>query len=566
MRRLVLLLILAAAPAAAQYKLWDFSAGQCALPQGATCTRVEEGYVCWDTDDNRLYVGTSSAAALVCMDGGTCSASGLVCTDCVALGSETTGSYAAGDAEAGNALTGDTATAFFSAGAVEAARGGTGTSTAASTGVARVDSGAWTVAELSGDVATSGSNATVVQANAVALTTDTTGNYAAGDAEAGAALTGDSATAFFSAGTVEVARGGTGAAPGADDQLLVSDSTSAATWRGVGDCVDSGGNHLNYTASSNSFSCGTSGGAVTVRWDQLAAPTAAVALTSDGTSETFVEDYQAAFAAATVQHRVKQTTGNPTGGTLVQIDAADADVTPLAVYGTGTTNGVTVDRTGLLAKAGSGSVQADDVVCASCVATGDVDGTLTAANLAAALTFSDGDLVDLSAINDSATTEGLRLPQSATAGSQTLDGAVHWDSTADKLYVGDGAAAGQVDGQPTTMAFGSAVAGTSTSTTYTTGSQTVFPGSSSYHGTLTHSGKANVWVSTGSATCTLRIQDLTNSLTLCSATTTSTSSTNILDCGTFSNVPSAAAIVAVQLNRASGTGTCSIFGGFWTIE
>jgi hypothetical protein len=41
--------------------------------------------------------------------------------------------------------------------------------------------------------------------------TDTAGNYAAGDAEAGNALTGDSATAFFSAGQIERARGGTGA-------------------------------------------------------------------------------------------------------------------------------------------------------------------------------------------------------------------------------------------------------------------------------------------------------------------------------------------------------------------
>jgi len=40
----------------------------------------------------------------------------------------------------------------------------------------------------------------------LALGTQTSGNYAAGDAEAGAALTGDSATAFFSAGTIEDAR------------------------------------------------------------------------------------------------------------------------------------------------------------------------------------------------------------------------------------------------------------------------------------------------------------------------------------------------------------------------
>lgn len=40
----------------------------------------------------------------------------------------------------------------------------------------------------------------------IALGANTTGNYAAGDAEAGAALTGDSATSFFSSGTIEDAR------------------------------------------------------------------------------------------------------------------------------------------------------------------------------------------------------------------------------------------------------------------------------------------------------------------------------------------------------------------------
>jgi|CXWL01.1.fsa_nt_gi hypothetical protein len=61
-------------------------------------------------------------------------------------------------------------------------------------------------------------------------------------------------------GVLNVTNGGTGAAPGAGDQLLVSDSTAAATWRSVPDCTDTGGNHLNYTAASNTFSCGTSGG------------------------------------------------------------------------------------------------------------------------------------------------------------------------------------------------------------------------------------------------------------------------------------------------------------------
>lgn len=58
-------------------------------------------------------------------------------------------------------------------------------------------------------------------------------------------------------GVLTVPKGGTGAAPGADDQVLVSDSGVAATWRSVPNCTDTGGQHLNYTTATNSFSCGT---------------------------------------------------------------------------------------------------------------------------------------------------------------------------------------------------------------------------------------------------------------------------------------------------------------------
>ena len=64
-------------------------------------------------------------------------------------------------------------------------------------------------------------------------------------------------------GTLGVSNGGTGSAPASDDQVLVSDSTSAATWRSVPNCTDTAGQHLNYTASTNGWSCGTSTGAAT---------------------------------------------------------------------------------------------------------------------------------------------------------------------------------------------------------------------------------------------------------------------------------------------------------------
>lgn len=45
-----------------------------------------------------------------------------------------------------------------------------------------------------------------------------------------------------------------------DDTLLNGSGSSTATWVAVPNCPDSAGNHLNYTAASNSFACGTTGG------------------------------------------------------------------------------------------------------------------------------------------------------------------------------------------------------------------------------------------------------------------------------------------------------------------
>lgn len=79
---------------------------------------------------------------------------------------------------------------------------------------------------------------------------------------------------------------------------------------------------------------------------------------------------------------------------------------------------------------------------ASSIVTGDVvDNTLTTSDLAATLTFSDGDLLDLSSINDSSATEGLKLPQNTACTSGTDEGQICWDTNDDLLYVGDGAAA-----------------------------------------------------------------------------------------------------------------------------
>lgn len=67
----------------------------------------------------------------------------------------------------------------------------------------------------------------------------------------------DQATAI--SGTLPLGNGGTGLTTASDDNVMVG-SGSAWVSKSVPDCTDTGGNHLNYTQSTNSFSCGTSGG------------------------------------------------------------------------------------------------------------------------------------------------------------------------------------------------------------------------------------------------------------------------------------------------------------------
>jgi len=81
-----------------------------------------------------IFTGTLSVSGATSIDGDISAQGGITCTDCIALTTETSGNYADGDGEAGAALTGDSATAFFSSGMIELARGGTNASLTASAG------------------------------------------------------------------------------------------------------------------------------------------------------------------------------------------------------------------------------------------------------------------------------------------------------------------------------------------------------------------------------------------------------------------------------------------------
>jgi len=58
-------------------------------------------------------------------------------------------------------------------------------------------------------------------------------------------------------GTLPVANGGTNLTAAADDNVMVGNGTTWQT-KALTDCQDSSGNHLNYNATTNAFSCGTS--------------------------------------------------------------------------------------------------------------------------------------------------------------------------------------------------------------------------------------------------------------------------------------------------------------------
>lgn len=96
----------------------------------------------------------------------------------------------------------------------------------------------------------------------------------------------------------------------------------------------------------------------TAAWDSLTAPTGAVSLVSNGTSETVTIDFQAAFTTGS-QFVVKSSTGNPSGGVLAEVLGHDADVTLLKITNGGS-NGVQVSAAGALTAIGTGAITATD--------------------------------------------------------------------------------------------------------------------------------------------------------------------------------------------------------------
>ena len=127
------------------------------------------------------------------------------------------------------------------------------------------------------------------------------------------------------------------------------------------------------------------------------------------------------------------TDGTITGTDISDGSVANGDLTNSSIT---ITAGTALSGGGTVALGGSLTLTSD---LGSSISSSEIsDNTITTTDLAAALTFADGDMLDLSSVNASSTTEGLKLPQATNVASSTANGQVTWDTDDKILYVGDG--------------------------------------------------------------------------------------------------------------------------------
>lgn len=162
---------------------------------------------------------------------------------------------------------------------------------------------------------------------------DSTGN-------ASVALTGDSATAFFSTGTLEAA---------------ILPLPTASTIGAIKSLTCGSTDKLSAIGTDGVPVCSADVDTATA-WNALAAPSAATSFVSNQTTETVTFDFQAAFTTGS-QFIIKSSTGTPSGGYLLEIAGHDADVKPFKLTGDGT-NGVEMSAAGSLAIIGTGGIVA----------------------------------------------------------------------------------------------------------------------------------------------------------------------------------------------------------------
>jgi hypothetical protein len=163
-------------------------------------------------------------------------------------------------------------------------------------------------------------------------------------------------------GSATLAQGGTTVSTAPDDNLLVGNSGSTAfALVALPNCIDSGGNHLNYTTATNAFSCGTTGGiggGATTALDNLAAvaintsllPGTAGTVNLGSGTKPFAEIFLAGTSGTPGTNNFK-ITGASTSGTRVVTLADGASMTVIADTGAANNFLTAISATGVISKA-----------------------------------------------------------------------------------------------------------------------------------------------------------------------------------------------------------------------
>ena len=109
-----------------------------------------------------------------------------------------------------------------------------------------------------------------------------------------------------------------------------------------------------------------------------------------------------------------------------------------------------------------GSGNAEVVLPTDSIGTGEIlDNTITATDIAATVTFADGDVLNFGSVSVSTTNEGLILPGHATDCSTagTTEGQVCWEADSDTLYIGNGATVTAIGAGADVSAVGNCASG-----------------------------------------------------------------------------------------------------------
>lgn len=117
-------------------------------------------------------------------------------------------------------------------------------------------------------------------------------------------------------------------------------------------------------------------------------------------------------------------------------------------FGAAAGSGITIGGAGVgsVTVTTDGAGDAEVALPTNSIGSGEIlDNAVSATDLAAIITLADGDLIDFSSITPNTITEGLKLVQNADCSAQTAEGLICWDSDNEKLYVGNGAGVTEIN-------------------------------------------------------------------------------------------------------------------------